>query len=97
MNKLNQENQWVWVVVQDPGENEQILGQYDEERDVSFIPAFLEKEEAREGLRQLVKDREKKYEVQAILYDDLAGRAAEKGFIILMLNGAGKVLEKSKP
>jgi len=45
MNKLD-ENSWVWVVIQDPGGNEQLLGQHDEENDISFIPTFLEKDEA---------------------------------------------------
>ena len=39
-------DEWVWVVLQDPGENEQFLGQYDEEKKTSFIPTFLKKEEA---------------------------------------------------
>lgn len=32
MSELIQGNPWVWVVVQDPGGNEQFLGQYDEEK-----------------------------------------------------------------
>ena len=35
-----------------------------------------------------------KYEVQAILYEDLSQRAGEYGFMLFLLNGAGEVLEK---
>ena len=37
---------WVWAIVQDPEGNEQFLGQHDEKNNVSFVPFFLEKEEA---------------------------------------------------
>jgi hypothetical protein len=32
-----QEDQWVWVVVQDPGKDERFLGQHDEKQDISYI------------------------------------------------------------
>ena len=35
------EDEWVWVVLQDPGENEQFLGEYDEENKTSFIPSSV--------------------------------------------------------
>ena len=59
MNKLIQGNPWVWVVVLDPGGNEQFLGQHYKEEDVSFIPTFLEKEEALKCLDHLIRDKEK--------------------------------------
>lgn len=98
MSKLIQENPWVWVVVLDPGRNEQFLGQhYKEEEDISFIPTFLEKEEALECLDHLTRDKEKKYEIQAIQYEELAHDAAEHKFMLFILNGAGEVLEKITP
>ena len=87
-------DQWVWVVIQDPGADEQFLGQHDPERNVSFIPLFLDKEEAEQGLGVLSRDRSRKYEVQAIRFDDLSERAAENGFLLFVLNGKGDVLEK---
>ncbi len=97
MSTLIQGNPWVWVVVLDPGKNEQFLGQHYKEEDISFIPTFLKKEEALECLDHLTRDEEKKYEVQAILYEELARDAAEHGFMLFILNGAGKVLEKITP
>ena len=90
-------NPWVYVVVQDPGGNEQLLGQHDGEENISFIPTFFEKEQALQCLEHLPKDKTGKYEVQAMKYEDLAGHSAGKGFMIYVLNGAGEVLEKIDP
>lgn len=97
MSKVVQGNPWVWVVVLDPGENEQFLGQHDPEKDVSYIPTFLEKEEALQSLEHLAREQEHKYEVQAIQYEDLARNAAENGFMLFILSGRGEILEKIKP
>ncbi len=94
MSKLVKNDQWVWVVIQDPGGSAQFLGQHDTETDVSFIPTFLEKEEAEKGLELLQREKGRKYEVQAILFEDLSQRAAENGFMIFILNGSGNVLDK---
>jgi len=94
MGKLIEKNQWVWVVVQDPGGNEQFLGQHDQEKDESFIPTFLEKEEAQQGLTLMTREKGYRYEVQAILFEDLSRRAAENGFKVFILNGEGEILEK---
>jgi hypothetical protein len=94
MGKSIRGNQWVWVVVQDPGGNEQFLGQRDEEKGESFIPTFLEKDHAWQCLNLLAREKGHKYEVQAIRYEDLARRAADKGFMIFILNGTGEILER---
>jgi hypothetical protein len=97
MNKLINEDKWVWVFIQDPGGNEQFLGQHDEDKNISFIPTFVEKEQAQECLNFLVREKDQKYEVQAIHYDDLIHRSAENGFMIFILNGQGEVIDKIKP
>jgi len=97
MSNLIQGNPWVWVVVLDPGGNEQFLGQQYKKGDISFIPTFLEKEEALECLDHLIRDKGKKYEAQAIQYEELAHDAAEHKFMLFILNGAGEVLEKITP
>jgi hypothetical protein len=96
MSNLIKKDQWVWVVIQDPGGNEQFLGQHDDEKNESFIPVFLEKDEAQQGLNFLVREKGLKYEVQAIQFYDLSQRAAEQGFVLFILNGSGEVLEKIK-
>jgi hypothetical protein len=97
MNKEIKPDTWIWVVVQDPGANEQFLGQLDENKNESFIPAFYQKEEARQCLIQLKTEKGKKYEVQAIFFDKLAEDAVKNGFMIFMLNAEGEILKKIKP
>ncbi len=90
-------NPWVWVVVMDPGKNEQFLGQHSKKEDISFIPTFLEKDEGLECLGNMKRDKRKKYEVQAIEYNELARDASKHNFMLFILNGAGEILEKIKP
>ena len=97
MQNMKDEDQWVWVVVQDPGGNEQFLGQHDKQEDISFIPAFHSKEEAQQCFMNMARRKGSKYEIQAILYDELLKDAAANGFMIFLLNENGDVLEKVKP
>jgi hypothetical protein len=88
---------WVWVVVQDPDGDEQFLGQLDAEQNTSFIPAFLQKEDAQQCLTRMHRQKGKKYEIQAIFFGELAKDAAQNGFMIFMLNAEGEILEKIQP
>jgi len=97
MSKLVNSEHWVWVIVQDPGGNEEFLGQKDTEKGVSFIPAFLEKEEAEKGLAKFSKQEGRKYEVQAIMFEDLCHRITGSGFSLFLLDGTGRVLERLDP
>jgi hypothetical protein len=97
MSDMIQNDQWVWVVVQDPGGNEQFLGQRDETKGISFIPVWLEKDAALDGLKLLARDQGVKCEVQAIQYEHLAPKAAEAGFRLFILDASGKVLEQVVP
>lgn len=97
MKNMQDEDKWVWVVVQDPGGNEQFLGQHDKRENISFIPAFHSKEEAQQCFLDLARQKAHKHEVQAILYEELAKDAAANGFMIFLLDENGDVLEKIKP
>lgn len=97
MQNMKNEDQWVWIVVKDPGSNEQFLGQHDQKDDISFIPAFLDKDSAQQGFLYLVRQPGHKYEVQAILRDELLKEAAASGFMVFLLGDNGEVLEKIQP
>ena len=94
MSELIKDNPWVWVIVLGMEGNEQFFGRHDDEKNTSYIPAFLEKEEATECLELFARDIEKKHEIQAIRYDELAEDAAKNGFMIYILSRSGEVLEK---
>jgi hypothetical protein len=97
MSKPIKNDQWVYVVIHGPEGDEKLLGQHDEEIDVSFVPVFLEKEEALMNLNLLAREKGHKYEVQAVLYEDLVAKTAEQGFMLFVLNGSGEVIEKIGP
>ena len=88
---------WIWVVVQDPGGDEQFLGQLDEKSNIAFIPAFYQKEDAQHCFLKMHRQKGKKYEIQAIFYEELAKDAAKHDFMIFMLDEDGKVLEEIEP
>jgi hypothetical protein len=87
----------VWVVVQDPEGGEQLLGQYDDALDMTFIPFYLEKEEALEGMTVLARDQARKYEPQAMLYSHLAEHASQNGMKLHLMDRSGRVLEILTP
>ncbi len=88
---------WLWLVAENPDNDEQFLGQIDSEMNISFLPAFLEKDTALQGLHLLVRDKKVKFEIQAIQYRDLAPKLAEEGFFLFVLDAEGNVLEKISP
>ncbi len=85
---------WLYVAVLKTGPSEQIVGQTDAEHDIDYIPAFLNKEAAQQALLHLHLERKKKYEMQAIIYEDLVRHAAEGGFLIFVLDDDGNVIER---
>lgn len=97
MENMKDKDQWVWVVVQDPGGNEQFLGQHDQKMDISFIPAFINKEAAQQCFLNLTRQPGLKYEVQAILREELLKDAAAGGFMVFLFAENGEMLEKIKP
>ena len=97
MSKEIKSDTWIWVIIQDPRANEQFLGQLDEDKKESFIPAFYQKEDAQQCLIQLKTEKGRKYEVQAICYDELAKAAAKNDFLIFMLKGDGEIHKKIIP
>jgi hypothetical protein len=97
MKKELKPDTWVWVVVQNPGPQEQFLGQEYQDQNVSFIPAFFKKEDAQQCLVQMTTQKGDKYEAQAVLYNELVKTAAKHDFMIFILNSDGEILERIKP
>ncbi|MDX9788494.1 MAG: hypothetical protein RBT11_17085 [Desulfobacterales bacterium] len=88
------DEQWVWVLVHGPEGNEQLLGQQDVDGNVSFIPCFLGKDEAANGLAHLNKERSKMHTVQAIIFEDLKRYAEQNGFMIFVIDAMGNIIER---
>jgi len=88
------DNSWVYIVIEEPGSNEKILGQLPDGDNNGFIPAFLEKEVAQISLGKFALDSSKKYEIQSIIYEDLKKYAQSSGLMIFFLNNSGEILDK---
>jgi hypothetical protein len=88
---------WLYVIVQDPETDAEIMGQYDEAADLRFIPAFKTKDDAQQGLLQLPTSRGAKYEIQALIVEDLKRYASEKGFLLFVLSAEGKIEAQIPP
>jgi len=88
---------FVWVAVVDPGLGEQYVGLHDEQADTDFIPMFLEKEEALKCYHLMAREKGRKYEIQAVHYSELCRSAAAGGFVLFLLDGDGRELERIVP
>ncbi|MGE0084332.1 MAG: hypothetical protein AB7S75_07905 [Desulfococcaceae bacterium] len=91
------ETGWLWVLIQEKDGKEQIVGQYFKEDDISFIPAFEEKEYARRCQGKMILEEGMKYELQAMHINDLKMQAGAGGFQIFLLNGVGEILRRISP
>ncbi len=88
---------WVYVAVQNPGNNETIIGQYDAEHDIHFIPLFKDRDAAMQGILHLAKNRGQTMEIQAIIFEDLINYAMQAGHLLFVLDGSGQILSKRAP
>lgn len=86
---------WVYVVVCDPENSASFLGLHNKEKDVDFIPAFETKDAANDCFLSLPREKGKKYEVQAVLLEELYADAAKNGFIVAIVDHDGKVVGDS--
>ena len=88
---------WVYVLVKDPGADEQLVGQHDPENDISFIPAFRNKEAGMQGIIHMVKEKGHKYEVQAVMLEELLRDASKGNFFVFVLDDEGVIEKKFAP
>ena len=92
-NTIN-DNDWVYVVVQDPGGNEHYLGQQESDTGVAFIPMFKAKEDALMCIPLMARNKKVKYEAQAVIFSDLKQQAVDSDFKLYLLDSEGRELDK---
>ena len=87
---------WYYIIVQNPGTSEeQFVGYTDKETKATFIPAFKTKEIAQQCFLIMPKDIiNHKYEVQAIIKEDLADQAKKNGYDVFLLDDKGRIIKK---
>ncbi len=87
---------WYYIFVQNPGtSSEEFVGYTDKETGLTFIPAFKTKEIAQQCFLILPKDIIKnKYEVQAIIKEDLIHQSQKNSYDVFLLDDKGSILKK---
>ncbi len=97
MNKLPAKQDWVYVAVENTAGRESFVGYRDEELKVAYLPAFADKEAAQACFINLPREPGKKYEIQAVLFEELVNDAASNNFLIFMLDGEGRIQHQIDP
>ncbi len=89
-------SQWVHVVVQNPGTpREELMGYGTEQIPEPFIPAFSTREEAQACFLMMPKDiMNQKYEVHAIMKDDLMEQAVKNGFKVFLMDDKSRIKQE---
>jgi hypothetical protein len=84
---------WVYAVISNPGENERLTGFHDQQGR-TFIPVLKTKAEADGFLGYIPREPGVRYEVQAIVFEDVLKYAGENGSTICLVNEKGEILEE---
>ncbi len=87
---------WYYIVVQNPDTPSALfVGYTDKDTNATFIPCFKTKEIAQQCFLLMPKDiMNEKYEVQAIIKEDLMNHAEKNSYKIFLLDDKGKILEQ---
>ncbi len=88
-----QKSEWFFCIVQNPETaQEQLMGFTEEKTEIEFIPVFKTKEEAQQCFLLMPKDIMKmKYEVQAIIKEDLFIETKKTSHKIFLMNHKGQI------
>ncbi len=98
MNELEtliEKERWVWIIVLNPGKNEEIFGQYIKDEDISYIPVFIRKSHALDCCEKFHIDKNTEHEIQAIQYKNLLPIARKNGFSIFIVKYNGEIVAKA--
>ncbi|WDP89482.1 MAG: hypothetical protein HUN04_07000 [Desulfobacter sp.] len=93
MENMKVTDKWYYLIVQDPETPyEKFIGFSNEDTDEKFLPAFKTKQDAKECFSLMPKDVFKgKYDVHAVILDDILTAAEEKGHNVFLMDEQGKI------
>jgi len=92
---IKKKENWYYIIIQDPETStEQFVGFNDAKTNEKFIPAFKTKEQAEDCFALMPKDLfNGRYDVQAVIDDDLLVVANENGHKLYLLDEKGTILD----
>ncbi len=88
---------WVYVLIQNPGADERMVGQHDAQTGLSYVPVFMDKDTAMQGVVHIAKEKYNKYEIQAIIFEDVCHFATREKFELFFIDAEGNVLDRWEP
>ena len=96
MAALEQKSEWFYCIIQNPETNQdQLMGFKDDKTNMDFIPIFKTKEEAQQCFLLMPKDvMNQKYEVQAVIKEDIIAQAKNTGHKIFLMDEKGSIKQE---
>ena len=96
MSQIISKNTWVYAIIQNPGGSEQLVGFMDN-NNVKYLPVIKAKEDAEYFLSYMTREPGMRYEVQAIIYEDVLTYAKENCFQLYIIDKEGNITHKIDP
>ena len=93
----NKVPEWVWVIVEKKGQDENLLALEDKEQGIQFIPAFASRDDGLVGRSRLGKREGFEYELEAMRMALVAETARTNRFEVFILDDEGKIVERLAP
>jgi hypothetical protein len=87
---------WVYAVFNFSEGNEQLTG-FQDQASGTFIPILKTNHEAEVFLGYIPREPGTRYEVQAIMFEDVLNYARANGSLVYLVNEKGEILEKETP
>ena len=84
---------WVFAIIRNSGGNEQLVG-FKDESGLKYIPILKDKDSAEIFMTYMQREPGTKYEVQAIIYEDVANYSSANHFSIYVVDKNGAIIEK---
>lgn len=87
---------WVYALINKGDGDEKLTGFQDKNGGI-FIPVLKTNDEAEIFLGYIPSEPGRRYEVQAIIFEDVLNHARENGSLVYLVNGKGEILEEGIP
>jgi hypothetical protein len=87
---------WVYAVIGNPGADEK-LAAFHEENESTYIPILKTKNEAELFLSCMPRQPGIRYEVQALIFEDILSYAKENKSLVYVVNDKGVIQETGAP
>ncbi len=90
-----EKGEWFYCIIENSSTNDQLMGFKDDKTNINFIPIFKTKEEAQQCFLLMPKDvMNQKYEVQAVIKENIIDQAEKTGHKIFIMDEKGSIKQE---